>query len=127
MRDDTACHLENYIINGGVYGNLVNRVSVQQVKQGGKLRYACSRIWLPYETMRGYYPSLDGKPKCLPIYELYRWGRLLFCGGAARSVNELRLNISIGGERSEAARALLSELGLDKKSESEAQTTEKFP
>lgn len=127
VRDDTACHLENYIINGGVYGNLVNRVSVQQVKQGGKLRYACSRIWLPYETMRGYYPSLDGKPKCLPIYELYRWGRLLFCGGAARSVNELRLNSSISGERSEAARVLLSELGLDKKSESEAQTTEKFP
>ena len=100
---------------------------MQQVKRGGKLRYACSRIWLPYETMRVYYPSLDGKPKRLPLYELYRWGRLLFCGGAARSVNELRLNSRISGARAEAARALLSELGLDKKSESEAQTTEKFP
>ena len=77
--------------------------------------------------MRVYYPSLDGKPKRLPLYELYRWGRLLFCGGAARSVNELRLSSRISGERSEAARALLSELGLNKKSESEAQTTEKFP
>ena len=118
--DDTTRRLEQYILNGGVYGNLVNRISVQQVKHGGKLRYACSRIWLPYETMRVFYPSLDGRPNWLPLYELYRWGRLLFCGGAARSMNELRLNGRIGGERSEAAKALLSELGLDEKSESEA-------
>ena len=125
--DDATRRLEQYILSGGVYGNLVNRISVQQVKRGGKLRYACSRIWLPYETMQVFYPSLDGKPKRLPLYELYRWGRLLFCGGAARSVNELRLNSRISGERSEAARALLYELGLDEKSESEAHTTEKFP
>ena len=115
--DDAAHRLEQYILSGGVYGNLVNCVSVQQVKRGGKLRYAWSRIWLPYGTMRVYYPSLDGKPKLLPLYEVYRWGRLLLCGGVTRSVNELRLNSSISEERSEEAGTLLSELGLDEKSE----------
>lgn len=112
MHDDTTRCLEQYILSGGVYGNLVNQISVQQVKRGGKLRYACSRIWLPYETMRVYYPSLDGKPKRLPLYELYRWGRLLFCGGAARSVNELRLNSRISNECTANVRELLSALGL---------------
>ena len=110
--DDTTRRLEQYILNGGLYGTLVNRISLQQVRRGGKLRYARSRIWLPYETLKVYYPSLDGKPALLPLYEAYRWGRLLFCGGVERSVNELRVSSGISEERSEAARLLLSELGL---------------
>ena len=89
-------------------------MSVQQARSGGKLRYACSRIWLPYEKLKTHYPSLDGRPALLPLYEIYRWGRLLFCGGVTRSVTELRINNSIGKERAEEAGRLFSELGLHK-------------
>lgn len=111
-RDDTACRLENYIINGGVYGNLVNQISVQQIRQGGRLRYACSQIWLPYESLKWAYPSLEGKPQLLPLYELRRWGRLLFIDGIGRGLSKLRLNSSISNERTENVRELLSALGL---------------
>lgn len=112
VRDDTACHLENYIINGGVYGNLVNQISVQQIKQGGRLRYACSQIWLPYEALKWAYPSLERKPQLLALYELRRWGRLLFIDGIGRGLSKLRLNSSISNECTANVRELLSALGL---------------
>lgn len=110
--DDTTRRLEQFIVRGGVYGTQDNRISIQQVKLGGKQGYLRSRVWLSYEKMKSRYPSLDGKPALLPLYEVYRWGRLLFCGGVERSVNELRVSSGISEERSEAARLLLSELGL---------------
>ena len=39
--------MERYLLGGGVYGTLEKKVSVQQIKRGGKIRYAISRIWLP--------------------------------------------------------------------------------
>ena len=110
--DDTTRRLEQFIVRGGVYGTQDNRISIQQVRLGGKQGYLRSRVWLSYEKMKRHYPSLDGKPALLPLYEVYRWGRLLFCGGVERSVNELRVSSGISEERSEAARLLLSELGL---------------
>ena len=110
--DESTRRLERYILIGGVYGTVDNRMSLRQARSGGKLRYACSRIWLPYETLRTHFPSLDGKPALLPLYEILRWGKLLFCGGVTRSVTELRINNSIGKERAEAAAQLFSELGL---------------
>ena len=115
--DDATRRLERYILIGGVYGTADNKLSVQQARSGGKLRYACSRIWLPYEKLKTHYPSLDGRPALLPLYEIYRWGRLLFCGGVTRSVTELRINNSIGKERAEEAGRLFSELGLHKDTE----------
>lgn len=110
---DTARQMESYILYGGVYGNVSNRVSVQQAKQGGKVRYALSRIWLPYHVMKRYYLSLDGKPLLLPFYEVYRWFGLLFNGGVKRGVNELKINGAMTEEQQNGASELLSHLGLD--------------
>ena len=104
--------LEAYILQGGVYGTTENRVAVQQVKSGGKLRYALSRIWLPYDVLRFQYPSLTGKKGLLPLYEVRRWGRLLFCGGGKRSMNELRLNSAVTEASQEKTKTLLTELGI---------------
>ena len=104
--------LEAYILQGGVYGTTENRVAVQQVKSGGKLRYTLSRIWLPYDVLRFQYPSLTGKKGLLPLYEVRRWGRLLFCGGGKRSMNELRLNSAVTEASQEKTKTLLTELGI---------------
>ena len=104
--------LENYILGGGVYGNVNNRVAVQQVKKGGKFKYAISRIWLPYDALKFHYPSLEGKKILLPFYEIRRWGKLLFKGGAKRSINELAINNSTTPEQQVQISALLCDLGL---------------
>lgn len=104
----------NYLLTGGVYGTTGNRVAVQQVKKGGKARYALSRIWLPYDTLRFYYPSLEGKRLLLPLYEFRRWGKLIFCGGARRSAKELRLNSATTEKEQAQTAQMLRRLGLDR-------------
>ena len=110
---DTARQMESYILYGGVYGNVSNRVSVQQVKQGGKVRYALSRIWLSYDALKFYYPSLNGKPLLLPLYEVRRWFRLLFTGGVKRGAHELKINSAMTEEQQKGTSEFLSRLGLD--------------
>lgn len=110
---ETTGRMEDYILRGGVYGTVKGRVAVQQVKRGGKFRYALSRIWLPYDLLRFYYPSLEGRRVLLPAYEVRRWCSLLFCGGAKRSMRELRLNSATTAAERERTREMLSRLGLD--------------
>ena len=109
---DVTLGMQNYLLGGGVYGNMTNRVAVQQTKKGGKVRYALSRIWLPYEVLRFHYPSLNGKRWLLPFYEVRRWFKLLFCGGAKRAVTELTANSNVTSEEHDATEKMLNDLGL---------------
>ncbi len=104
--------MQDYILSGGVYGTVENSVMVWQVKKGGKLRYALSRIWLPYESLKFYYPSLGKHKWLLPFYEVRRWFRLLFCGGVKRSVRELQANQNVTEARSAQTKRMLTELAL---------------
>ena len=111
-----AKKLGEYLVLGGIYGNMDNKVLFGQTKRGGgKLKYALTRIWLPYETMRFFYPTLDGKKALLPVYEVIRWFRLIFLGGFKRSINELKINSEIDKESAGNAKELLEGLGLVKK------------
>lgn len=103
--------IEEYILNGGVYGTLENRVAVEQGKQG-KFGYALSRIWLPYKTLKFRYPSLEKHKWLLPFYEIRRWVAILFDGGVKRGSNELKVNANLSDEKKQAAKRLIDELGL---------------
>jgi hypothetical protein len=109
---DITRQMQNYLLKGGVYGTTKNRVSVQQVKHGGKFRYAISRIWLPYDTLKFHYPSLVGKRALLPLYEVRRWCKLIFCGGAKRGMNELKLNSAVSATEQDQINEMLSALGI---------------
>ena len=110
---ETTEKIEKYVLSGGVYGTTENRVSVQQVKKGGKVKYALSRIWLPYDTLKFHYPSLEKHRWLLPFYEVRRWCKLIFCGGVKRSVNELSYNAQTKKEDREEVKDLLAKLNLD--------------
>lgn len=113
MMELIASEVCDRTVDKSQYGTTKNRVSVQQVKHGGKFRYALSRIWLPYDTLKFHYPSLVGKRALLPFYEVRRWFKLLFCGGVKRSVNELRLNSSATNEEQTETKEMLSKLEID--------------
>lgn len=110
---DITRRMQDYLLKGGVYGTTANRVSVQQIRKGGKLRYAFSRIWLPYDVLKFHYPSLEGKQWLLPIFEVRRWFKLIFCGGVKRSVNELKLNSSTTSEVQTETKEMLHQLRID--------------
>lgn len=70
--------LLDFIMRAGMYGDVANRVAIQQVKKKGKLRLLLSRIFLPYKEMIIYYPTVKKYKILFPFYQLFRWIRLLF-------------------------------------------------
>ncbi len=104
--------MEKYILCGGVYGNPKNRIAVQQQKNGGRFKYAMSKIFVPYDVIKYHYPVLQ-KHRCLtPIMEVCRWGKLIFCGKVKSSVQELKCNQDISKTKAESTRMLLENIGL---------------
>lgn len=104
--------METYILRGGVYGANTNRVAVQQQKQGGKVKYAFSKIFIPYDVIKFHYPILQKHRWLTPIMEVRRWGKLIFCGHLKRTVKELKYNSTISEDAAAEAKTLLKNVGL---------------
>ena len=104
--------MEDYILQGGVYGTLKQNLAMSQNKKGGKFKHLMSRIFLSYKDMEVYYPSLKKCPILFPFYQVRRWCRILFCGGRKAAMNEIKVNQNITTEEQERAKKLLEELNL---------------
>lgn len=104
--------MENYVLQGGVYGTLEQQLAMSQNKKGGKFRHLLSKIFLSYEQMKVYYPSVKKCPILFPFYQVRRWFRIMFCGGRKTAMNEIKLNQSLSEEKKQAAKNLIDELGL---------------
>jgi len=110
--DAMSRQLEQYVLRGGTYGALENRISIDQTKLGGKGRYALRKIFLPYDTLKYQYPVLQKYRILTPVFEVVRWLKLLFKGGIKRSVNNLKMNVAVSTEVQEQTGSLMSYLGL---------------
>lgn len=104
--------LAQFVLCGGVYGSVENHVTLHQTKQGGKLRYALGRVFLPYETIRYYYPVLQKHRWLTPLYQPVRWCKVLFKGGVKQSVREMKTNASVSREAVQSMAELLAYLDL---------------
>lgn len=104
--------MEAFVLSGGVYGSEENRITVGQVRSGGKLGYALSRIFLPYHTIKYHYPVLQKHKWLLPFCEVRRWCKLIFLGGARRSAKELKTNSAIDASITRDIKHHISDLGL---------------
>ena len=110
--DPLSAAMETFILTGGNFGTLENRVSMNQTQKGGKWRYALSRIFLPYHTLKHQYPILQKYKILFPFYQVIRWCKLLFRGGADRSIRELQTHAAITPEQLTTAAQLLDYLNL---------------
>lgn len=104
--------MQNFILSGGAFGNVENRVAAQQKKRGGKFRYILSRVFLPYSLMRLQYPVLKKHKWLLPIMEVRRWIQHIFSGGLKRSTNEIKINQSMSAEKQSETAWMMEQLGL---------------
>lgn len=110
--DDTSQQMEDYILQGGVYGNNENRITVQQQKKGGRIKYALSKIFISYDVIKFHYPILQKHRWLTPFMEIRRWFKLVFCGHAKRSMRELSYNSTISQTRADKMKSFLDEIGL---------------
>ena len=110
--NDLTEEMQEYLLSGGIYGTMENRISVAQKEKGGRLRHLFGRIFLPYEDLVTQYPVLKKHKILTPICQIRRWRRILFDGRAKRSMRELRTISTVSGEQCDRASALMNQLGL---------------
>jgi len=110
--DPVSQQMEDYILRGGVYGNDENRILVQQQKKGGRIRYALSKIFIPYDELKFHYPILQKYRWLTPIMEVRRWCKLFFCGHLKRTARELTYNSNVSDVAAANTRKLLYDIGL---------------
>ena len=68
--------LEEYTLNGGVFGNKENALASKQREHRG-FNYYVHRTFMSRELMATEYPELKEKPYMLPFCQIKRWLRLL--------------------------------------------------
>ncbi len=107
--------LEEYILRGGVYGTLDNKVTLQQSKQGDNGKYIRSRIWLPYDVIKHESVTLQKHKWLLPFYQVRRWFRMLFQGRLGMRVREAKMLKTTDEAQKQKTRRIITELGLSKK------------
>lgn len=110
--DYISQQMEDYILRGGVYGTSENRITVQQQKKGGRIQYALSKIFIPYDVIKFHYPILQKHKWLTPFMEVRRWFKLIFCGHAKRTLNELKYNQTISADKAGATKIFLENIGL---------------
>ncbi len=104
--------MQDYIFKSGIYGKVENKVLIRQHRQGSAFKYAMTRIFMPYWQLCYYYPSLRKHKILLPFCEVARWFRLVFCGKAKKSFNELKTNATATDSQREQVVSLLDRLDL---------------
>ena len=104
--------IEDYIINSGMYGDMRNRVAIQQKEKGGNVKFLLSRIFLPYSQLKFVYPKLQKYPILFPFYQVKRWFKLLKKDSRKKSVSELKETISGDNEKKKRVTKLLKDLEL---------------
>ena len=112
-RDELLSQMEEFLLTGGVYGEFDNQVAVNQVREGGRFKYALSKIFPPYDIIKFHYPILQKHRWLTPFYHVRRWCKLLFCGGAGRSVRTLKKNSNISSSEAAKTKKMLSALGIE--------------
>ena len=111
--DDLSVRLEEYILIGGGYGTVTNKIALRSAQQGrGRRGYILSRIFQPYSYMKKRYPVLQKHKWLLPFCQVRRWLALLSPAKLKSSVKELNLSGTISEERREKSEALLRRLEL---------------
>ena len=110
--NDLTAKTEQFILQGGVYGTVENKVAVQQQKKGGRFAFVMAKIFPPYRVLKHQYPVLKKHCYLMPVFTVVRWFRWLFGKNTKRTVAELSMNTSIPRDRVEQAAELYQKLGL---------------
>lgn len=109
--NDVTLALEDFILSGGVFGNLRNKSALGQAKKGSGFKYALSRIFLPFKQMSSYYPALKAHKWLLPFYHIKRWLHIIFGGGFERSKKELDFT-AVSDDKASLAKILVENIVL---------------
>ena len=107
-----SSRMAEFVLAGGVYGTSATLVTFD--KQGGKGRvgYALSRIFAPWDTMRDTYPVLRKHPYLLPFCYIKRMAKLFRKDTRRRARAQMEANATADTAARAEAEEMLRDLGL---------------
>lgn len=105
--------VEKYILYSGTYGSVQNRVAVEKNKRKSRLKFICSRIFVPYRTLKYQYPTLKKCPFLYPFYMLKRWFNLLKKENRKNALLELKEITKTNENQQQEIENLINYLGLN--------------
>ncbi len=113
---DLTDKMEQFVLNGGIYGTQEQRVTINRTKQGGsKFKYVWNRFFLKYDVLKFMYPVLQKRRWLTPFCQVHRWFKLLFTGGAKHAINDLKVGTQVSNEQANETATFLSDIGIIKK------------
>ncbi len=110
--DETTLKIQEYIIGGGAYGTIKNRVAIHQKNKGGRIGYILSRMFVPIERLKRYYPILEKYPILMPIMQIRRWFMLANPKIASMAKSELKSNRSLDKNKTDEMNKFMDDIGL---------------
>lgn len=108
----TLLMTERFVVWGGIFGTDDARVLIKNAKEGGRVRYILSRIFVPTDRLKAEFPSLEGREWASPIYQFMRWRKLLFEKSRSHALSELKSNSAISASTSKKAKDFFDSIGL---------------
>lgn len=109
--DEVSPILEEYVLKGGVYGNISNKALVTQIKES-KVRAVINKIFLPYPLLCLRYRDKEIKKWQIPYYQLRRLVETVKVGRVGSGINHIKAHASTEKSDVEKIKILMNELGL---------------
>ena len=110
--DITSDMLQQYVLDGGVYGSLKNQVAIWIEKRGGKKQYIISKIFVPYNELKLQYPILNQNKLLYPVMLVKKWFVLFKPSRFNRSVETFNISKNISDSKENKIRIFLKNIGL---------------
>ncbi|MBR3865704.1 MAG: nucleotidyltransferase family protein [Clostridia bacterium] len=110
--DELSMQMINFVLYGGAYGTLGNRIALRQKRQGGRIGYILSRVFMPYAVLKRYYPVIEKHKWLTPFMQVKRWIGLMKSNPAQKAKHELILNAGVEKDKAIEMEDFLKKLGL---------------
>lgn len=110
--DERSLQMQEFLLNGGVYGSADNRVALGQKEKGGRIGYVLSRMFIPYAKLKRYYPVLEKHRWLMPFMQIRRWFMLLKPDVANMAKREMAVNGKLTKTKADEMKIFLDEIGL---------------
>lgn len=105
---------EEYILNGGVYGNVDNRLAIKSSSNASRIKTAFPCVFPSFESMCILFPQLEGKKLLLPFYYARRIVSKAFGKGSSNARNRLEVILLQDKQKIHSVGNLMEELGISK-------------
>lgn len=109
--DELSRSFEQYVLEGGVYGTIKNRVLSEQTKET-KTQLILNRIFMPYSLLCDRYPNKKIKKYQTPYYQIVRWIDLIKEGSVKKGVRELKIQALTEKDEIDKTQRMMKDLGL---------------